>query len=83
MESTTRDRASSLDHERDRSRPEAMGHPAVVIVAQLMIVLDASIVTIALPSAHTLSDLHGEPPVGHHRVHPGFRRPPAVGRPDR
>ena len=68
----------------DGPDPRRWGILAVVIVAQLMIVLDASIVTIALPSAqHALAYLHGQPPVGHHCVHPGFRRLPAAGWPDR
>ena len=40
----------SLPRDR-RARPEAFPRPGIIAIAQLMIVLDASVVTIALPSA--------------------------------
>ena len=70
--------------ETDRPDPKRWLALAVIAVAQLMVVLDASIVTIALPSAQTLAAyLHRQPPVGHDRLHPGLRGPAAPGRPDR
>src|SRR5580692_6140612 len=54
----------------------------VIAIAQLMVVLDASIVTIALRSART-AHLRGEPAVGGHRLHPLLRRPAAPRRSDR
>ena len=57
---------------------------AVVVVAQLMVVLDASIVTIALPSAQrALAHLGRQPAVGDHRLHPCLRRPAPPRGPDR
>ena len=57
---------------------------AVIAVAQLMVVLDASIVTIALPSAqHVAAHLHRQPPVDGDRLHPRLRRPVAARRPHR
>ena len=56
----------------------------VIALAQLMVVLDATIVNIALPSAQkALRHLRRRPAVGHHRLHPGLRRPAAARRPDR
>ena len=57
---------------------------AVIAIAQLMVVLDATIVNIALPTGPgATSHQRRQPAVGGHRVHPGLRRPPAARRPDR
>jgi len=54
--------------------PKRWGILAVIVIAQLMVVLDASIVTIALPRRSVRSDLGGQQAVGDHCVHLGFRR---------
>ena len=54
---------------------------ALLGVAQLMVVLDATIVTIAIPSAQNgAAFLHREPAVDRHRVRAGVRQPAAAGR---
>ena len=47
---------------------------AVVVIAQLMVVLDASIVTIALPSAQRPAHIGRQPAMGDHRLHARVRR---------
>jgi hypothetical protein len=73
---------------RDNGQPTASDHRwlvlVIVAIAQLMVVLDATIVNIALPSAqHAL----GFPNSGRQWVvtayAPGLRRPAAARRPDR
>ena len=57
---------------------------AVIAIAQLMIVLDGTVVNIALPTAQTgPRHLQRRPAVGDHRLHPRVRWPAAAGRPDR
>ena len=57
---------------------------AVIAIAQLMVVLDATIVNIALPQAQAdLGITDAEPAVGGHGVHAGVRRAAAARRPDR
>ena len=57
---------------------------AVIAVAQLMIVLDASVVIVALPVGPAgPAHLGRQPAVGHRRLHPGLRQPAAPGRSDR
>ena len=54
---------------------------ALLGVAQLMVVLDATIVNIALPSAQrSLHFSHRQPAVGRHRLRPCLRQPSAAGR---
>ena len=48
---TTLERHDAPTPRPDSSRPEAIPRPGVIAVAQLMVVLDASVVIIALPSA--------------------------------
>ena len=56
----------------------------VIAGAQLMIVLDATIVNIALPSIQRALDFSAtEPLLGPERVHARLRRPAAAGRPQR
>ena len=62
--------------------PRRWGILAVVIVAQLMIVLDASIVTIALPSAQHALHISTANRQWVITAHPGFRGPLTPGRPD-
>ena len=53
----------------------------VILVAQLMVVLDMSIVNVALPDMqHALSLLPHGPLVGAQRLHPGLRWPAAARR---
>ena len=57
---------------------------ALLGVAQLMVVLDSTIVNIALPSAQPdLGFSTGEPPVDRHRLRAGVRQPAARRRQDR
>ena len=78
--STRPSSASDLDGP-DPKRWLALG---IIAVAQLMVVLDASIVTIALPSAqHSLHISTGQPPMGGDGLHAGLRWPAAARRPDR
>ena len=53
---------------------------ALLGVAQLMVVLDATIVNIALPSAQKALTSPTEPAVGRHRVRAGVRQPAAARR---
>ena len=56
----------------------------VISAAQLMVVLDGTIVNIALPHIKTDLGVHpGEPVMGRQRLHPGLRRPAAARRPRR
>jgi MFS family permease len=73
--------ASGLSLSSDRRRWVTL---AVVCLAQLMIVLDVTIVNVALPSIQR--DLHfqpGEPQLGRQRVPRHLRQPAAFGRPAR
>ena len=67
----------------DASRSQSNGLVlAVVCVAQFMVVLDVSIVNVALPDMQR--DLHMSQNalgVGAQRLHPDLRRLPAAGRP--
>ncbi|MGR7003218.1 hypothetical protein ACU686_43320 [Yinghuangia aomiensis] len=55
----------------------------VITLAQLMIVLDGTIVNIALPSMQAdLGMSDSGPAMGGHRLRPGVRRPAAARRPD-
>ena len=54
---------------------------AVVVIAQLIVVLDASIVTLALPSAQRALHISvANRAMGDHRLHLGLRWTAAVGR---
>ena len=56
----------------------------LICVAQFMVVLDATIVNVALPSIQKdLQPLRGEPAVDRERVHARVRRFPAARRPRR
>ena len=55
----------------------------VIGIAQLMIILDVTIVNIALPTAQDALHITTVPPVGSHRLHPHVRRLAAARRPDR
>ena len=60
-------------------RPNRWAVLALLGVAQLMVVLDATIVNIALPSAQCgAALLHRQPAVDHHRLRAGVRQPPAA-----
>jgi MFS family permease len=53
-------------------------------IAQLMAVLDATVINIALPSAPRALGLHHvRPAMGGHRLRPGVRQPAAARRPTR
>ena len=72
---------SGPETDRHRSQPSPWAVLALLGVAQLMVVLDATIVNIALPSAQTA--LHfstRQPAVGGHRVRTGVRQPAAARR---
>ncbi len=57
---------------------------AVIALAQLMVVLDATVVNIALPQAQAaLNITDRRPAVDGHRLHPGLRGPAAARRSDR
>ena len=72
----TSDRASELA-EQDPKRWIALG---VIATAQLMVILDASIINIALPKAQAALHISTvQPPVGDHRLHAGLRRSVAAG----
>ena len=59
----------------DEPDPRRFRALAIIAIAQLMIVLDASVVTIALPSAQrALHISRRQPPMGADRLHPGLRR---------
>ena len=57
---------------------------AILAIAQLMVVLDATIMNIALPSAQrALGISNSEPAVDRDRLRAGVRQPAAARRPDR
>ena len=65
-----------------------VGHPglvlALILTAQLMVVLDATIVNIALHDIkNALALLPDRPVLGGQRLHPDLRRPAAARRPGR
>ena len=52
------------------------GAPALVGIAQLIVVLDVTVMNIALPGRAGRAALqHGGPAVGGHGLHPGVRQP--------
>ena len=81
--SAPRPRRESPDerHDRYQAEPNRWAILALLGVAQLMVVLDATIVNIALPSAQKApAVLHRQPAVGRDRVRAGLREPAAARR---
>ena len=65
-------------------RSASASRSAVISAAQLMVVLDGTIVNIALPHIQTdLGFSQAQPVVGRHRLHARLRRPAAARRPPR
>ena len=71
---------AAIETQSERRRWMAL---ALVVTAQFMVILDVTIVNVALPSIQPISASPGKPAVGDQRLRDHLRRHPAAGRPAR